>query len=92
MDFSEALLCLKQGLRVARSGWNGKSMWIALGAGSQDLPASAFWNKHSKAYAEANGGTANVLPYIIFKTADGDILMGWLASQTDLLSNDWVVL
>jgi hypothetical protein len=30
MDFSDALLLLKQGRRVARSGWNGKGMWIAL--------------------------------------------------------------
>jgi hypothetical protein len=31
-----------------------------------------------------------VLPYIIMKTADDKILMGWLASQSDMLAEDWV--
>lgn len=31
------------------------------------------------------------MPYITMKTADGSILMGWLASQTDMLSEDWMV-
>ena len=38
-----------------------------------------------------NGGHADVLPYFVMKTADNKILMGWLASQTDLLADDWEV-
>ena len=91
LTFSLALENLKLGKKVARKGWNGKGMWIALGAGQENLPSDKFWNKHSKAHAEQNGGKANVLPYIIFKTANDEILMGWLASQTDMLSDDWEI-
>ena len=90
-DFGWAIQAMKRGEKVCRSGWNGKDMWVALGSGQDDLPAESFWNKHSKAHAESNGGKANVLPYILFKTAQGDILMGWLASQTDILSEDWEI-
>jgi hypothetical protein len=90
-DFGQAIRLIKQGHKVARQGWNGKDMWIALGKGQPKLPAEGFWNEHSKAFAESNGGSADVLPYILFKTADDKILMGWLASQTDMLSEDWVI-
>jgi hypothetical protein len=88
-SFGWALDMLKAGHRVARQGWNG--MWIALGEGNASLPAEKFWNRHTRAFAEQNGGEAEVLPYILFKTADGKILMGWLASQTDMLAEDWVL-
>ena len=42
-------------------------------------------------YAEQNGGTAKVMPYVTMKTADGAIVMGWLASQTDMLAEDWEI-
>lgn len=67
-NFGQALELLKAGHRVARSGWNGKGMWIAL-----QVP-----DAHSKMS----------LPYIYMFTADGN-LVPWLASQTDVLSDDW---
>lgn len=70
MLFEEALPALRGGQRVARAGWNGKGMWIAL-----QKP-----DTHSKMS----------LPYIYMKTAD-DHLVPWLASQTDLLAPDWVL-
>lgn len=92
VSFSTALALAKEGKRVARSGWNGKGMWITAGEGVSANPADRFWNKHTRKFAEDNGGFADVLPYMIMKTADGKILMGWLASQTDMLAEDWVVL
>ncbi len=91
-SFGQALASIKDGHRVARAGWNGKDMWIAYSPGSAALPAEGFWSPANKAFAEANGGSAEVLPCITFKTADNKILMGWLASQTDMLSNDWTIL
>jgi len=91
MSFGDALAALKAGERVCRFGWNGKGMWLALTAGTPDLPAEKFWNPHNRAFAEQNGGTATVLPSITMKTATGEILMGWLASQTDMLADDWMV-
>jgi hypothetical protein len=89
--FSWALDRMKAGYKVARAGWNGKGMWISVSPGSAALPAEKFWNPHNRAFAESNGGTADVLPCVTMKTADGKILMGWLASQSDMLAEDWVV-
>lgn len=92
LPFSSALEALKAGARIARAGWNGKDMWLCAGKGHEKLEAEKFWNPHTKTFAENNGGFAEVLPYIIMKTADGKVLMGWLASQTDMLAEDWQVL
>lgn len=92
MDFGDALRWLKSGNRIQRTGWNGKDMWLALSPGVKALPAEKFWAGPNRSYAEQRGGTAEVLPSITMKTATGEILMGWLASQTDMLSEDWQVL
>ena len=94
LTFGDALAELKNGRRVARAGWNGKGMWLALSCdGSREVPAANFWAPANRAWAEQQpNGTAMVLPSITMKTATGEILMGWLASQTDLLAEDWVVL
>lgn len=70
MNFGQAIEALKQGKRVARSGWNGKGMWL-------NLQAPDALSKMS-------------LPYIYMKTADNH-QVPWLASQTDMLSEDWVI-
>jgi len=92
LSFSQALEAMKAGKMVARKGWDGKNMWVCMGAGHPALEAEKFWNEHTRKFAEGNGGKAEVLPYIIMKTADNKILMGWLASQTDLLCSDWNIL
>jgi|GEM_PF-481210 len=89
LSFGLALDAMAKGHKVARAGWNGKGMWIAKGEGTKSLPAEKFWNKHSRNHAELNGGAAEVLPYAIMKTATGEILMGWLASQSDMFADDW---
>lgn len=91
MDFGDAIRALKEGCTVAREGWNGKGMWLALSPGHPSLSAQKFWAGPNRDYAEANGGHAPVLPCITMKTATGEILMGWLASQTDMLAEDWVI-
>ena len=89
--FGWALRQLKNGHRVRRSGWNGKGMWLCLSGtdGTREVPAAGFWAQPNREYAESQGGTAKVLPCICMKTATGEILMGWLASQTDMLAEDW---
>jgi hypothetical protein len=91
MDIGWAVARMKDGDRVRRAGWNGKGMWIALSgpAGPRSVPADGFWSEHNKQFAIEQGGAADVLPCVTMKTADGMILMGWLASQTDLLATDW---
>ncbi len=89
-DFGWAIQQLKAGSRVRRSGWNGKGMYLWL------LPAAsvkAEWCRepHLKTMAEANGGEIEALGSIRMLTADRKVLTGWLASQTDMLSEDWEI-
>ncbi|EPY03494.1 DUF2829 domain-containing protein [Magnetospirillum fulvum] len=91
-DFGVAIEALKAGQRVVREGWKGKGMWLSLSCdGSRQVPAENFWSPHNAEFARKNGGMATVLPAITMKTAGGEILMGWLASQTDMLATDWQV-
>lgn len=92
MSFGGAIEALKAGKRVARIGWNGKNMWLALSCGETcEVPAASFWSPCGGMHVIFNGGTAKVLPCITMKTATNEILMGWLASQSDMLSEDWVI-
>lgn len=87
-DFSHALKLLKNGARIARTGWNGKGMWLTLSPGGT-VPYEQLWAPNNRAFAEKQpGGRVQVLPYITMKTAD-DKIVPWLASQTDLLAEDW---
>lgn len=90
MNFGEAIEALKLGKMVTRKGWNGKGMYLWL------MPAAtvkAEWCRepHLKALAEENGGEVECLGSIRMKTADNKVLTGWLASQTDMLSEDWEI-
>ena len=76
LNFGHALDLLKQGKKVARQGWNGKGMWLMLCMPDGDYTL------------ESTGKTYQRLPYIYMKTAD-DKLVPWLASQTDVLAEDW---
>lgn len=94
MTFGMAIEAMKNGKKVARRGWNGKGMWLCvpLCDGPKEIPATGIWGKPNAEYAEQNGGTVKVVPYVTMKAADGTIVMGWLASQTDMLADDWIVL
>ena len=88
-SFSTALDWLKKGKKVARKGWNGKGMYIWL---VPEATVPKEWIK-DKGLLEAIGENESMecLGFIRMKTADGRILSGWLASQTDMLSEDWEI-
>jgi len=90
MNFGGALEALKHGKKVARQSWNGKGMWLWL---KPDTMVKSEWchDPALKAIADSNGGVIEALGTICMKTADNKILSGWLASQTDMLSDDWVI-
>ena len=77
MNFGDALEALKRGSKVQRECWNGKGLWLEL----------QWPDEHSKM----------TLPYIFMsypddaKTTPG-AKVPWLASQTDMLSDDWCIL
>lgn len=91
LTFGQAIEALKAGQRVARAGWNGKGMWLCLSPGRESFSAVDFWAPANRDYALGQGGAAKVLPSITMKTATGEIQMGWLASQSDMLAEDWVI-
>jgi hypothetical protein len=86
MNFSQALDAVKAGERIARNGWNGKGMFLFL------VPGSTFSVSRPPLLGIYPEGTViNYHPHIDMRTADGTIVP-WLASQTDLLANDWETL
>ena len=85
MDFSKALEYVKKGGKAARAGWNGKGMFVFL------VPGSTFSVDRPPLLGIYPKGTViGYHPHIDMRTADGSIVP-WLASQTDLLADDWVV-
>jgi hypothetical protein len=91
MSFGEAIALMEAGLCVARAGWNGKGMWIAKSGETTgvEVQADKFWSQAGRDYAASNGGSATVVATTIMRAADGTIVMGWLASQTDMYAKDW---
>lgn len=91
MDIGGAVAALKAGEKVARRGWNGKGMWLCLAPGIENAgPDQVAGGMVSLAIQAGNRGV-RVLPRIDMKAADDSIVVGWLASQADLLANDWGV-
>lgn len=85
MNFGQALEVLKQGHKVARQGWNSKNMFLFL------VPGSTFKvNRAPLLGIYPEGTEVNYCPHIDMKTADNKVVP-WLASQTDVLAEDWVL-
>jgi Protein of unknown function (DUF2829) len=82
MSFGLAIEALKKGHKVARAGWNGKGMWLT-------LVQAAQWQV-SAAIPGMDDDSLRTLPWVGMKTADNKFVP-WLASQTDVLADDWQV-
>ena len=105
MTFSEALEALNNGLFVARKGWNGKGMFLykveasdvtyeQLRGRCKDAIKYVF--EHAKddepqTVQETVQETVHINAHIDMKAADDSIVVGWLASQTDMQANDWYI-
>lgn len=108
LPYGVALEAAKQGKLIAREGWNGKGMFIFMRPGDElqidmivnkvkSLPES--FKKYVDQVMDDNSnpgekglGTIKFTPYLCMKAADGSVVNGWLASQTDMLSSDWCIL
>ena len=83
MNFSKALTAIKDGDRLTRKGWNGTGMFVYL------VPGSTFTvNRAPLPGIYPEGTQIDYLPHIDLRTADGKCVP-WLASQADLLADDW---
>lgn len=88
MDFGMAIIALKRGEAVARTGWNGRGMFLVLQEGStvegksmRNAPAKNYFGEHP----------VMIRPHIDMVDAQGCYVPGWLASQTDMLAEDWEI-
>ena len=106
MNFGQAIEALKAGKRVARMGWNGKGMFIFQTPGDElevgfiidkviSLPQSVkdFFRAKDEKQLPSEQGLTKVKfgAYLCMYAADGSIVNGWLASQTDMLAEDWCI-
>jgi len=83
LNFGEVIDGLKQGKRYAREGWNGKGMFIFLVGGTNFKV-----NREPLLSIMGEGTEVQYRPHIDMKDAEGCVVP-WLASQTDMLAEDW---
>jgi hypothetical protein len=81
MNFGDALETLKAGKKVARSGWNGKGMWLCL------VPANQ-WGLGRKVPFDYGQVGNELRPWVGIKSVDNQFVP-WQPSQTDMLAEDW---
>lgn len=82
-NFSDALRAVKVGSKIAREDWNGKGMYVYY------VPANSYPAQTAIA-KEQFGDMVPYGAYLAMKTAQGNVVP-WLASQTDILADDWSV-
>ena len=82
MNFGKALEKVKLGKKIARKGWNGKNQFVFVVDG--DLLNDAV------GYANV-GNLAECSDVLAIYTSNKVVQVGWLATQTDMLADDWYV-
>jgi len=96
LTFSQALVAAKKGQRIARSGWNGKGMFVFQRPGDElaadFIPKVKSLPDDVKTFLASQNRPVQFTPYLCMYAADGSIVNGWLASQTDLLAEDWTII
>ena len=85
LNFGLAIEAAKKGSRIARRNWNGKGMYVFLADGVE------FHTEADISEFEGRADGVTVLPVLVLRTAQGDLCPGWLASQTDMLADDWEI-
>lgn len=80
-NFGWALEVLKWGGKVARKGWNGKGMYVFKVGNT--MSSGDGWT-----YTNGKNDNMPLREFIAMKTADGEVVP-WVASQTDILAEDW---
>lgn len=83
LSFGTAITAMKLGKKVARDGWNGKGMFI------YHVPENSYPAVTDIA-KETFGSIVPYGAYLAMKTAQNNVVP-WLASQTDILADDWAI-
>jgi len=88
MSFGLAVEAMKAGYKVARAGWDGKDMFVVYQKGyPEGIPCNA---QTAEAFGMKEGELFKVRPYMQMRCSDGSHQM-WLASQSDILEEDWMI-
>lgn len=83
MNFGLAIEAVKKGLRIARAGWNGKDMYVFL-SDCLDIHTIADLSEFEDQDVEMCG-------ILVLRTAQRTLQPGWLATQSDILADDWYI-
>ena len=94
LNFGQAIEALKQGKRVAREGWKGKGMFLVMAGGySVSLDKLREGTFFTKEFLQSQGcSDFYISPHIDMWAEDKTYETGWVASQTDMLAEDWMIL
>ena len=90
-DFGSAIRYVKAGEKVCRKGWNGKGMYVYINRGSSENIDNKIDGIPRYLFDLCEQGSATRLPNFNMVSASGAIVTGWLASQTDMLAEDWCI-
>ena len=93
MRFGEAIECARRGKRIARKGWNGKNMYVYMTKGHA-VPSKVWEAKmpsQELTEVEKERGDVIINAHLDMMNAQGTRIIGWSASQTDMLAVDWYV-
>lgn len=82
MDFSEALKNLKKGKKISQIGWNGKRQYV-------ELATNISYTDSSNNIINPNH--SNIGNKCLAFVGTSGVQLGWLASQADLLAEDWII-
>lgn len=80
MSFGQAIEAAKQGKKIARSGWNGKNQYV-------ELAYCISYKNHAAEVVNANH--CNIGNKALAFVGTSGVQLGWLASQADMLADDW---
>jgi len=86
LSFGMAIEAARQGRRILRRGWNGKGMYVCY-MPPMTVPADKVNARTLRFFPK--GDDLEVGGYFVMRTAQGVWQPGWLASQADMLANDW---
>lgn len=85
LSFGDATELARRGRPIARAGWNGKGMYVFVAT-----PLELLLQPSARGTGRVIGTDHGVRPAFFMRDAQGLIVPGWLASQTDMLARDWV--
>lgn len=87
MNSGQAVEAMRSGLRVSREGWNGKGMFLYHVPANRYVPTTDAGREIAEC---EHDGLVPYGAYIAMKTAQNNVVP-WMASQTDVLAEDWQV-